>query len=495
MKKATLTVDRKARISAVDPRLYGSFIEHLGRAVYGGVYQPDHPSADSDGFRNDALELVRELNVPVIRYPGGNFVSGYNWEDGIGAPENRPVRLDLAWSAVENNRVGLQEFAKWTEKAGSELMYAVNLGSGGIDAARNVVEYANHPGGTYYSDLRRKHGRKEPYGIKLWCLGNEMDGSWQIGAKTATEYGRLAAECAKVMKWVDNGIELVACGSSFNGMPTFGTWETEVLEHTYEHVDYLSLHSYYNNRDDDTPSFLARSLEMDDFIKTVAAICDAVKGRKKSRKSINLSFDEWNVWYHSNDSDRAIPKWETAPPRLEDIYNFEDALLVGGLLITLINNADRVKIACIAQLINVIAPIMTEPKGGAWRQTIYYPFLHASKFGRGEALRVDIKSPVYDCKIRESVNMLDSVAVADANGGITVFVLNRSLDDDLETEITVQGANKLAWHIQMAGYGLKTANSPSSQAVSPVYAQPGRMDGEVYKTALPKASWNVLRFE
>lgn len=495
MKKASLTVDPQSRISSIDPRLYGSFIEHLGRAVYGGIYQPEHSCADKDGFRTDVLELVKELQVPIIRYPGGNFVSGYNWEDGVGDPDARPVRLDLAWFTTETNAFGLQEFQKWLDKIGSEMMYAINLGTRGIDDARNIVEYANHPSGTYYSDLRRKHGREKPYGIKTWCLGNEMDGPWQIGAKTATEYGRLAAESAKVMKWVDDSIELVACGSSFKDMPTFGAWEAEVLEHTYEHVDYLSLHSYYSNKENDTASYLTRNLDMDDFIKTILVICDAAKGRKRLAKTMNLSFDEWNVWYHTLESDQEIPRWGMAPPRLEDVYNFEDALLVGGLLITLIKNASRVKIACLAQLVNVIAPIMTDPVLGAWRQTIFYPYLHASIYGRGDALHVDMRCPQYDCKARTDVSCLDSVAVQNSeNGEITVFILNRSLTEDLEAELVVAGANSLIEHIQLAHEDMKAVNTLANQPVKPVSVPAGSMEGETLKIMIPKVSWNVLRF-
>lgn len=495
MEKASLKVDLKSGISEIDDRLYGSFIEHLGRAVYGGIYQPGHQSADGDGYRTDVLELVRELDVPIIRYPGGNFVSGYNWEDGVGEMSSRPVRLDLAWFSVEDNSVGLNEFQKWLDKTGSSMMYAINLGTRGVDEARSIVEYANHPGGTWYSDLRRKHGREKPYGIKTWCLGNEMDGPWQIGAKTAAEYGRLATECAKVMKWTDDSIELVACGSSNKDMPTFGAWETEILEHTYEHIDYLSLHSYYGNKENDPASYLTRNLDMGDFIKTVVAICDSTKGRKRLSKQINLSFDEWNVWYHTLESDKEIQRWSSAPPLLEDAYNFEDALLVGGLLITLIKNSDRVKIACLAQLVNVIAPIMTDPVSGAWRQTIYYPYLHASRYGRGRALHVDVCCPKYDCEARTDVGCLDSVAVLDEkNGCVTVFVLNRSLTEDLEAEFTIAGASGVSEYIRLACNDLKTVNSLSSQPVKPQNVPHGGMDGETFRTVIPKVSWNVLRF-
>ena len=245
MHEARLTVDPAFRVGEVDPRLFGSFVEHLGRCVYDGIYEPGHPAADERGFRRDVAELVRELGVPILRYPGGNFVSGYNWEDGVGPVEQRPTRLDLAWRSIETNAVGLDEFLSWAGGLGIDPMIAVNLGTRGVDAARNLVEYANHPGGTYWSDLRRANGVPDPYGIKVWCLGNEMDGPWQIGHKTAAEYGRLARETAKAMRLVDPAIELVACGSSNHAMPTFGTWEATVLAETYDVVDYVSMHAYY----------------------------------------------------------------------------------------------------------------------------------------------------------------------------------------------------------------------------------------------------------
>ena len=290
MKKATMILDKDFSIGRVDPRIYGSFIEHLGRAVYGGIYEPGHPTADKNGFRQDVIDMVRKLGVPVVRYPGGNFVSGFNWEDSVGPREQRPKRLDLAWFTTETNEVGLHEFCDWAKKADTQVMYAVNLGTRGPDAARNIVEYANHKGGSYWSDLRIKNGARNPLDIKLWCLGNEMDGPWQIGHKTAYEYGRTANEAAKVMKWVDPSIELVACGSAAHNMPTSGSWEYQILDECYENVDYVSLHRYYGNPTNDTAGFLARNMDLDDFIREVVAICDAVGGKKHAKKKQNLSF-------------------------------------------------------------------------------------------------------------------------------------------------------------------------------------------------------------
>ncbi len=495
---ATITFHPDFQIGAIDPRLYGSFVEHLGRAVYGGLYEPGHPTAGPDGFRADVLELVRELGVPVVRYPGGNFVSGYRWEDGVGPREQRPRRLDLAWKTTETNAFGLNEFAAWCKQAGTAPMLAVNLGSRGADAARSLVEYCNHPGGTYWSDLRRAHGVADPHNVRLWCLGNEMDGPWQIGHKTADEYGRAAAETAKVMKWVDPSIELVACGSSNHSMPTFASWEATVLGHSYEQVDYLSLHAYYSNRANDTAGFLARALDMEQFITAVIATCDYVRARQRSRKVINLSFDEWNVWHHLVDWETELGEpWQVAPALLEETYTFEDALLVGSLLITLLKHADRVKIACLAQLVNVIAPIRTLNGGGAWRQTIFYPFQHASRYGRGLALQVNVRAPHTVDPVLGPVPSLDAVATLDPRDeSITLFAVNRSLEADLPLDSAGMDLKGYAVveHLRLMHPNLKAQNTLADpNQVRPRGDGDARLEAGRLHATLPRLSWNVIR--
>ncbi|MGG1516338.1 alpha-N-arabinofuranosidase [Paenibacillus oryzisoli] len=495
--KASVIVDKDFIVGEVDKRIYGSFIEHLGRAVYNGIYEPGHSSADEQGLRGDVLSLVNELQVPIVRYPGGNFVSGYNWEDSVGPVAQRKHRLELAWRTIETNEFGFNEFVDWARKANTEVMMAVNLGTRGADAARNIVEYSNHSSGTYWSDLRRQHGYEQPHNIKVWCLGNEMDGPWQIGAKTAVEYGRAAAEAAKVMKWVDPTLELVACGSSHLGMPTFPDWEASVLDHTYDHVDYLSMHQYYGNPDNDTRTFLARSVEMDEFIRTLVATCDFAKAKKRSKKTMYLSFDEWNVWFHSHQSDKRIEPWSIAPPQLEDVYTHEDALLVGCMLITLLKHADRVKMACLAQLVNVIAPIMTSNGGGAWRQTIFYPFLHASVYGRGKALVPLIQSPKYDTKTITDVPYLESIAVYNEEAGeVTVFAVNRSLEEALALEVDLRsfGSCRLIEHLVLQHEDLKAVNTEHNpDNVKPHMNGNAAVDGLKISAQLAKASWNVIR--
>ncbi|MEI7026073.1 arabinosylfuranosidase ArfA [Paenibacillus sp. y28] len=496
-KQAKMILEKDFRIGEIDKRIYGSFIEHLGRAVYGGIYEPGHPAADENGFRRDVIDLINEIGVPIIRYPGGNFVSGYNWEDGIGPVGQRPKRLDLAWRTVEPNVIGTNEFMAWAKSVQAEVNMAVNLGTRGIDDARNLVEYCNHPSGSYWSDLRISHGVREPHAIKTWCLGNEMDGPWQIGHKTADEYGRLAQEAAKVMKWVDPAIELVACGSSGRGMATYADWEATVLDHTYHHVELLSLHTYYGNRTDDIRSYLAKSLDMDAFIGEVIAICDYVKAKKRSKKTMYLSFDEWNVWYHSHEADKKLEPWTVAPPQLEDVYTFEDALLVGSMLITLLRHADRVKIACMAQLVNVIAPIMTENGGAAWRQTIFYPYMHASVYGRGIALNPIIYSPKYDSKEYTDVPYLEATAVySEEEETLTIFAVNKDTEEGLLLEADIRGfaGYRVVEHLVLENPDVKAANTAAApdRVVPHNRGNAGVKDGYV-QALLPKLSWNVIR--
>ncbi|MDE6889920.1 MAG: alpha-N-arabinofuranosidase [Eubacterium sp.] len=498
--KTKMIVDKDFQLAKIDDRLYGSFIEHLGRAVYTGIYQPGHSSADEEGFRQDVIDLVKELNVPIIRYPGGNFVSNFFWEDSVGPKEQRKKRLDLAWRTFESNEVGLGEFASWCKKVHSEIMMAVNLGTRGTADALNLLEYCNLDTNTYYADLRRQHGVDKPYGIKTWCLGNEMDGPWQVGHKTATEYGRLAAETAKAMKIMDDSLEFVVCGSSNVEMPTFPQWEASTLEEAYEYIDYISLHQYYGNRKNDTADFFAKTQDLEAFLHSVISTCDYIKAKKRSKKDICLSFDEWNVWYHTADADNdemAKKPWQSAPHLLEDIYNFEDAILNGLILITFLKYADRVKIACLAQLVNVIAPIMTETDGPAWRQTIFYPFLHASKYGRGVSLTPVISTGKHDTTQHTDVTDIESAAVYnEEKGEVTIFAVNRNTQEDIEFEADLRGFEgyKVKEYLVLESDDMKLANSAKSCPVTPKARTSFVMENGVFTTVMKKCSWNVIVF-
>ena len=459
--KANIYLNKHFEISDIDDRIYSSFIEHLGRQVYGGIVDEVSSVTDENGFRTDVIELVRKMGLKMVRYPGGNFVSALNWEDTIGPKDKRPVRFDVTMREIEDNSFGLDEFLTWAERAGVEPMLCINLGTKGVEEARNIVEYCNFEKGTYYSDLRIKNGHTKPYGVKLWCLGNEMDGSWQAGTKTATEYGRLANECAKVMKWVDPTIELVACGSSYYTMPTFGAWEAQVLEECYDNVDYISLHSYYSNDENCTEQFLAKSLKMAKFIEKAVATCDYVGAKKKSNKIINISFDEWNVWDSVNHPLWIKPCCEKGEKRIEQDYTLEDALLTSSMLMTLINHSDRVKISCISELVNSIAPIKTEGES-AYAQTIFYPFYLMSKYARGTALRSVVECDKYNTAEIEDIPYIDTASAWDKeNGRLTVAVLNRSLTESIDVKINfsdfvICGEAK---HIEFSHEDLKTINT------------------------------------
>ncbi|MCY0877584.1 MAG: alpha-N-arabinofuranosidase [Firmicutes bacterium] len=496
---AKIIVNTEFDIGEVDPRLYGSFLEHVGRAIYGGIYDPHHPTADSHGYRTDVMDLVRELSVPLIRYPGGNFVSGYRWEDGIGPQNQRKVRLDLAWRAVEPNLFGLNEFVEWARMVQSEVMMVVNLGTRGIDEACSLLEYCNFPGGTYWSDLRIRHGYSSPHQIKVWCLGNEMDGPWQLGHKTADEYGRLAAETAHAMRQLDPSIELVVAGSSHSRMPTFPEWERVVLEHTYQVVDYISLHSYYGNANQDSRDFLASSVDMDQFINAVIAACDYVKAKMRASKTLYLSFDEWNVWFHSQQQDQTVAPWQVGPPLLEDIYTLEDALVVGTLLITLLRHADRVKMASLAQLVNVIAPIKADPGQPAWRQTIFYPFLHASKWGRGRVLQTLIRAPLYSTRQYGDVPTLDAICVDNESAGeLVIFGVNRHLTETLTVEIKLEndqcyrgGEHVILYHDDL----MATNSAADPNRVRPYATSINSVIRDALTLRWPPHSWNVIRLK
>jgi alpha-N-arabinofuranosidase len=511
MNTAQVVIDRDFTIGETDPRLFGAFVEHLGRCVYGGIYEPGHPAADERGFRRDVLDLIHELAPTIVRYPGGNFVSGYNWEDGVGPVEKRPRRLDLAWMSTEPNTFGTNEFMDWCQVAGVEPMLAVNLGTRGPDEARRLLEYCNFPSGTELSDLRRSHGWEKPHNVRFWCLGNEMDGPWQMETKTAWEYGRIASEAAKLMKWIDPAVELAACGSSSRNMPTFGSWEDTVLDHCFEHVEFISLHTYLNNYADDTPAFLASPDLMDSFIDEVVAIADAVAARKRSPKRIMLNFDEWNVWYRTRRKNEGRVKlgWPVAPQILEEIYNMQDALAFGGACISLLNHADRIKSACLAQLVNAIAPIMTETGGPAWRQTIFFPFADMSNLGRGTVLQANVKSPTYSATYYDprgeseltfplpSVPYLKLAAVHDREGGhVTLFALNRHLGENLALDAQVRGfeAMSVAQAHQLRHDDLTAVNTKDApDEIKPSSLEGIEVEGDRIRIQLAPASWNVIR--
>ena len=393
-----VVVDPSRQISTLDRRLFGSFLEQLGRAIYTGIYEPASPRADSSGFRTDVTDEIRSMGVPIVRWPGGNFVSGYHWLDGVGPKRDRPRVLDRAWNTLETNQFGTNEFLTWCKLANTEPLMGMNFGTGSAEMAAALVEYCNVDKGTRWSDLRRQHGYEAPHNVKYWCLGNEMDGPWQIGHMVAAEYGRKAADAARQMRVIDPSLKLIACGSSGPFMTTYLDWDRQVLEECYNEVDAISLHRYFGNSEEtggDTTRYLAMNLAMDRQIEEIIDVCDLVRGLKRAQKRLWLSFDEWNVWYRARGPIADNGHRQEAPHLLEEPYNLEDALLVGGLINSLLRHSDRVRLACLAQLVNVIAPLMTN-ENGVLRNTIYYPYAWALQSARGNVLSLVPEGPAYE---------------------------------------------------------------------------------------------------
>lgn len=483
----TATIDPAFVIARVDRRIYGSLLEHMGRAVYGGIYD-----TTAHRLREDVLALTAELGTTAVRYPGGNFVSGYVWEDAIGPVEQRPTRLDTAWRSVESNEFGLHEFMDWLARLDADPIMAVNLGTRGVLDAIRLVEYANHAGRTQLTEERTRNGAEAPWRIRTWCLGNEMDGPWQLGHLDAEAYGRLALRAGAAMRQVDPDIELIACGSSNESMPTFGAWEATVLDHAFDVVDYVSLHAYYERTDSDPATFLASGHSMDAFIRGTIATIDHIAAKRRSSKRINLAFDEWNVFSAAQFSGHDKPDWAVAPKLGEDTYSALDAVVVGDLLMTLLRHADRVTIACIAQLVNVLAPIRVEP-GVAWRQTIFYPFALTSAAVRGTVLRVEPVVEAYETSKFGSVPLVDLVASLEDSGELVVLATNRSLTESAQLDLTLRGAWMIASHSGLGGdtgslHLTNTQEHPDRVAPWSTQPDPGSI-------VLPPASWNLIRFQ
>jgi alpha-N-arabinofuranosidase len=493
-------VDTRRTLAPLDRNIFGSFLEHLGRAIYEGIYDPGTPLADGNGFRTDVLDEIRKMQVPLVRYPGGNFVSGYHWLDGVGPKKDRPTVLEKAWNSLETNQFGTDEFLAWCKLAGTTPLMGLNLGTGTPEMAAALVEYLNVEKGTKWSDLRRSHGIAEPYGVTNWCLGNEMDGPWQIGHMSATEYGEKAADAGRQMRYVDHNLKLIACGSSGPGTSTFLVWDREVLEQCYEYVDGISLHRYFDNTTEtggNSAYFLALNLSMERQISEVAAVCDYVQGIKRSPRKLWLSFDEWNVWYRARNGADVDGHRRQAPHLLEEVYNLEDALLVGGLVNALVRNSDRVRVGCLAQLVNVIAPIMTNATG-TYLQTIFYPYNWALAYARGAALQVLVEpGPSYDVPGYGKVPYLDVAGTLDADGTVTLFILNRDLANAHQVEITweAKAGSRLLDSYVLTGSDLKAVNGfDAPKRVAPQAAPKPVTSGGSTKMELPARSYSVYRW-
>jgi alpha-N-arabinofuranosidase len=491
---ARVVLDNERTIGAISPLLFGGFAEHMGRCVYGGLYDPGSAQADERGFRRDVQAALREMRLSTLRYPGGNMLSGYDWRDGVGPKDQRPRRRELAWQSIETNQFGTNEFIDYCRATNIQPMLGVNLGTGTIADAAALVEYCNAPSGTRYADLRAAHGYAEPHGVQYWCVGNEMDGPWQIGHLEADEYARKAREAAKVMRWHDSNLKLILCGSSNTDMPSYPEWDRVVLETCWEHVDYLSLHYYAINKGD-TASYLAMASQFEAHLDTLAGLLRYVKAKQRSTHNVFLSWDEWNVWYKDRSGHGA---WQEAPPLSEEIYNLEDALVVAQWLNVFLRRCDVLKIACLAQVVNTIAPL-TVRGDQLLRHPTYYPFVLVSNHAAGLALDPLVIAPQYDTQTFGAMPLLDvSASYDEANNRGAVFLVNRSEREIVTTDVAWQGAapNRVPAIYQLSGTDPKAVNTfEQPDAIVPQRLEGGPLrDGRI-TLRLPPLSFTVVTTE
>lgn len=493
--KAQVYLDTNRTIAPISSLLFGGFAEHMGRCIYEGIYDPESPLADEEGFRKDVLEALREQAYTVIRYPGGNFLSGYNWLDGVGPKEQRPRRRELAWQSLETNQFGTNEFIEFCTAIQAAPMLAVNMGTGTIQSASDLVEYCNVPGETYWSDLRASHGYRAPHDVRYWCVGNEMDGFWQIGHLDAVEYGKKALEAAKMMKWQDPTIKTVLCGSSNDRMLTYPEWDRTALEITWEAMDYHSMHYYINNREQDTASYLASAVRLERFVDTLEGTLRYVKAKRRSKHDVYLSWDEWQVWNSLGGPMQG--NWTEAPHLAEDIYNLEDALVVAQWLNVFLRKSHVLKIACVAQIVNVISWLQTRGDE-LLKQPSYYVFKLVSNLARGDALDVLVKAPELETRQYGAVPVLDVSASYDneiQQGAI--FLVNRGQTETVATDLVWQNGKTIqagkAW--QLAGSDPKETNSwdePNRLVANPL-STPTVIDGQA-TIQLPPLSVTAITF-
>ena len=485
--KARVKIDTERVISDIDPMLYGNFIEHLGRCIDDGIFDEKSSLSDAKGFRKDVLEAVRKLNVTLLRWPGGNFSSNYNWRDGIGPRDQRPPRLEMAWGTVESNRFGTHEFLDYVEAVKTEPYICTNLGTGTWTEAQQWVEYCNSSEDTAMTRLRRQNGRRDPWKVKYWGLGNEMDGPWQMGHRSAEDYGKFALEAAKLMKWTDPGIKLVAAGSSnFGPGSDWTSWNRTVLEYLRMHADYLALHTYVGNRENDYDDFMASSIEIDRRTKTAEGTIDAVLSGQPGNRKIYIAWDEWNVWY------RARGNTQRGRRILEEKYNLEDALVIATFLNSFVNHSHIVKIANMAQLVNVIAPIFSNDKG-IFLQTIYHPLALFANNTKGKALQLFVDSPKYKSRRFDEVPYLDVSAALDG-GQIVINAVNRHRDQTLAVDFVLEdkqfsGPVSVS---EVSGPDIKTENDFDKDPVKTVTRTATAEAGHLRYT-LPPHSYSMIK--
>ncbi len=531
-KQAKVTVHPAYKIGEVDKRLFGAFLEPIGNWVYGGIYSPEHPTADDMGFRRDIIDAVREFDLPALRLPGGNWVSGWDWKNSIGPVENRKVQLDLSWFQIEPNLVGHDEYIEWAKRVNTDPMYTINLGTEEMKSAAQLVEYSRVSGGTYWSDLRKKHGYADPHPIKTWYLGNEMDGHWQIGSweKDPVGFGIRTHEISKIVKWVDNKAETVFAGTS-DHHKHYPEWEMAALEQCYESVDYISLHHYHSAPEGDIANYLNISSVFEEYINTTIATCDYLQTKLRTPKKMYISFDEYGVnfaksievpygrrgWHdvsksyfqfapRENDFKYHDPALQLEADGRFHSHQMLNALATSSVLLTFLRHADRIKIGCMT---GGIRHALAFDGKHVWKNASYYPFYQMNILSRGGmSIMPVVDGPTFNTEqfalsgsnqsyAYENVQAIESAAVYhEETGEATIFLINRAITDDIEVSLDVRGFEgyRFVEHIEMYTDDLAKGNRHDNpDAIKPQINTATRMDGGVVKVDAKKLSWNVIR--
>ena len=499
---ARIKIDLERTIGEIDKNIYGNFVEHLGRCVYGGIYDSVSKLSDANGFRKDVMAAVTELRPTIVRYPGGNFVSNYNWLDGVGPKSERVPRLELAWGTLETNQFGTNEFIEYAKKIGTEPYLSVNMGTGTIEEARRWVEYCNVKEGPFYAELRKKHGYPEPYNVKYWSLGNEMDGPWQMGHMNAEDYTKKAREAAKLMVRTSPGIKLIAAGSSnYRAGADPDYWNQTILHELKDVIDYIALHIYTGNIDSNYYNFISTPLVLEQRTRIVKGMINQAMqtADRGNRDPIYIAWDEYNVWYRARRGDAARGK-----RALEEKYNLEDALVIAGFLNAFIRNADVVKMANMAQLVNVIAPIFTN-ETGMFKQTIFYPLqLFANNaYGTSLDVLVDCKkynTPKFFIGLGEKTTQQNNVPYLDVsatyqNGELVLNVVNRNKDEAITTDILSQNGSFTGDFTvsEVNGPGIKSGNDFNKEIVKTVEKPVLHAKGNKITYTFPPHSFTMIK--
>ncbi|MDR1618475.1 MAG: alpha-N-arabinofuranosidase [Treponema sp.] len=503
-KTVKATVNRDFVTGRVSDMMFGQYFEPIGRCTHEGMYEPDHPTANAKGWRQDVLELVRDLNITCFRYPGGNLTASYRWEDGVGPREKRPARMELAWVSIEDNSIGTNEYIEYVKDLGAETLMTFNMGTRGVESAVDLVEYCNYPGGTWLSDLRRAHGYEKPHNIRYWCLGNEVEGEWQIAQHRAEDYGWLCRQTAKAVKRMDPSYQLIAAGSSNCNLPTYIDWDLRILDDAYEYIDGLAIHCYTDRRETDTTlRYLAHTVNLEQYLSSIEGVCRAVKAKKRGRKDIWLSIDEWNVQSYemihlqADRPKRGIRPWMVHPPIIEQTYTMEDALALGLQFIVYFRHCNSIKVACMSLLVNCLSPIMTEKGGPAWKQPTYYPFMHCSKYGRGRVLETIVDGECYQDDLYGKVPYVEGIMIQNEGDTLTLFAVNKH-GDECTCLCGLQGFEdyRIIEHIVLSHEDLFAVNTVKDQDnVKPHNREGGVIsDGEL-RVTLEAYSWNVVRMQ